>query len=70
MLITARIGNFLRTTNVLRAFSSSSDVIINEQKIKVGKYNVNYVQSSIQGKSPKKVLICLPGALGKFDNIV
>jgi hypothetical protein len=57
--------NSIKKANVFRSFATLSNVSINEQKIKVGKYDVNFVESSIQGKSPKNVLICLPGALGK-----
>ena len=42
----------------------SNNVKISEQKVKVGKYEINYVQSSLEGVNQEKTLVCLPGALG------
>jgi hypothetical protein len=52
-------------SKTLRAFSAKSqNVRVTEQKVKVGKYDINYAKSSIEGETPSKTLICLPGALG------
>lgn len=50
-----------------RALSSGS-VRISEQKIKVGKIEINYVKSAVEGVKQDKTLVCLPGALGKKTN--
>lgn len=55
-----------------RAFGSSQAAVkITEQKVTVGKVDINYVKSSLEGADPKKTVVCLPGALGKlFVNFI
>lgn len=49
-----------------RALSSVNVTVkITEQKVKVGKIEINYVRSSIEGGKQEKTLVCLPGALGE-----
>lgn len=48
-----------------RAFSNALRTVkVSEQKVKVGKIEINYVRSALEGESQKKTLVCLPGALG------
>lgn len=62
--------SFLRVktfTLLHRAFGSSQAAVkISEQKVTVGDVEINYVKSSLEGAEPKKTVVCLPGALGKF----
>lgn len=73
----ARLGSLLAANmqsrlvaslpTALRAYSTSTDQVkITEQKVKVGKYEINYVRSTIESGNQKKTLVCLPGALGKL----
>lgn len=48
--------------------SAPGTVRISEQKVKVGKQEINFVRSSIEGENQEKTLVCLPGALGETSN--
>lgn len=50
-----------------RAFSSASIVKVNEQKVTVGTWSINYVESALKNSNKSKSLICLPGALGEWE---
>lgn len=50
-----------------RSYSgATASVEIHEQKVKVGKIDINYVSSSVKGANPTKTVVCLPGALGEL----
>lgn len=48
-----------------RAYSSASNVKVNELKVTVGAWSINYVESALENGNPSRSLICLPGALGE-----
>lgn len=45
---------------------SLSDVMITEQKVKVGKHFINYFVSKLKYVEPEKTLILLPSILGEI----
>lgn len=50
----------------MRLSTATGGVKVSEQKVKVGRYQINYVKSFVPGTNPKNTLICLPGALGEI----
>lgn len=60
-----RINSPIFRSAALRFSSAAAVVKVSEQKVKVGSYEINYVQSSVEGCNPKETLFCLPGALGE-----
>jgi hypothetical protein len=49
----------------IRFLSSTSNIKISEQKVKVGNLQINYVVSKCEDQKTDKTLIMLPGALGE-----
>lgn len=53
-----------------RFSSAASGVKVSEQKVRVGRSEINYVNSSIEGRNPQKTLLLLPGALGENTELI
>jgi hypothetical protein len=47
-----------------------SSVRFTEEKVEIGGVDIKYVRSSIEGNKASKTLVCIPGAMGKFQLFV